>query len=155
MKKAFLFLLMIVSGLGACKKEESFDPDKQLEIDENIIKDFAAKNSLTLQRDQYGLYYAISEPGSGNVTYTAATTVKAKYIGRLLNGQVFDKNETGAIFNLGRVIPGWQIGIPKIQKGGKIRLLIPSGLAYRQVAQGPIPANSVLDFDVELLDVTN
>jgi FKBP-type peptidyl-prolyl cis-trans isomerase FkpA len=74
----------------------------------------------------------------------------------LLNGTVFDGTTTQPIsFKLGQVISGWQIGIPLIQKGGKIRLLIPSGLAYGPDGQGPIPGNAVLDFDIELLDVTN
>ncbi|HEY0177263.1 MAG TPA: FKBP-type peptidyl-prolyl cis-trans isomerase, partial [Pedobacter sp.] len=53
-------------------------------------------------------------------------------------------------FALGEVIRGWQIGIPFIQKGGQIRLLVPSLLAYQNQQNGIIPANSVLDFTVML-----
>jgi len=43
--------------------------------------------------------------------------------------------------------------VPYIKKGGKIKLLIPSALGYGSNAAGSIPANSVLIFDIELLDV--
>ena len=90
------------------------------------------------------------------ITYTANTTVSTKYTGRLLDGSVFDGGNGQVLsFKLGGVITGWQVGIPLIQKGGKIRLFIPSGLAYGCDGQGSIPANAVLDFDIELVEVTN
>ena len=56
---------------------------------------------------------------------------------------------------VGMVIPGWEEGIMMMKKGGKRTLIIPSGLAYGPNGQpGAIPANSVLLFDVELLDFT-
>jgi FKBP-type peptidyl-prolyl cis-trans isomerase FkpA len=51
------------------------------------------------------------------------------------------------------LIIGWQIGIPYIQKGGKIRLLIPSYYGYGNRAAGSIPANSILDFTITLSNV--
>ncbi|HEY1025718.1 MAG TPA: FKBP-type peptidyl-prolyl cis-trans isomerase, partial [Sphingobacteriaceae bacterium] len=78
-----------------------------------------------------------------------------KYTLRLLNGQVIPQSTAPIQFMLGGVIPGWQIGIPLIQKAGRIRLIIPSPYAYQNSSQGNIPANSVLDFDVELVDVQN
>ena len=58
-------------------------------------------------------------------------------------------------FTLGQrqVIPGWDEGIALLKKGGKATLIVPSGLAYGPNASGPIAANSVLLFDVELVDV--
>ena len=50
------------------------------------------------------------------------------------------------------VIPGWEEGIMTMKKGEKRMLIIPSGLAYGTEGSGPIPANSVLLFDVELVD---
>jgi FKBP-type peptidyl-prolyl cis-trans isomerase FkpA len=68
--------------------------------------------------------------------------------------------ETGNIhpsFTLGNVIKGWQLGIPLIKKGGIIRLLIPSRYAYGPYEQTQIglPKNAVLDFDIELYNITN
>lgn len=138
---------------GSCKKD---DPEEQTKIDDSTILKFMSDKNIPAQKHSSGIYYQILSPGTGTISYTSNTTVSTKYTGRLLNGNVFDATTSQPIsFKLGQVITGWQIGIPLIQKGGKIRLLIPSGLAYGPAGQGPIPGNAVLDFDIELLDVTN
>ncbi|WP_069659180.1 FKBP-type peptidyl-prolyl cis-trans isomerase [Arcticibacter eurypsychrophilus] len=146
---AILFMVIITS----CKKDE-YDQAKQLATDEKLINEFVVANKIeNVKRTEDGLYYVIIEPGTGNVVYNANTAINVKYTGRLLNGSVFDSGDTtikNQPFTLGELIYGWQLGIPLIQKGGKIRLLVPSYLAYGQKAAGSIPANSVLDFDVEL-----
>jgi len=50
------------------------------------------------------------------------------------------------------LIAGWQIGLPLIHKGGEIKLIVPSSLAYG-CGNGPLPANSILYFDIHLVDV--
>lgn len=153
MKRILVCVLMLITGLSACKKGKDFDPVKQAAADEQIIQNFIASKNLTAQRHSTGLYSVISNPGTGNITYNANTTVKVKYTGRFLNGSVFEQSTIE--YPVGGFIDGWKIGIPLIQKGGKIRLLIPSALAYGEGGQGNIPGNAVLDFDIELLDVTN
>ncbi|KAG0267122.1 peptidylprolyl isomerase fpr4 [Actinomortierella ambigua] len=79
-----------------------------------------------------------------------------RYIGRLTNGKVFDKNTSGKPFhfNLGRgeVIKGWDIGIQGMQLGGERRLTIPPALAYgAQGAPPDIPRNATLTFEVKLV----
>jgi FKBP-type peptidyl-prolyl cis-trans isomerase FkpA len=74
--------------------------------------------------------------------------VRATYIGKLTNGNQFDAGT--ADFGLNQVIRGWTNGIPLIKQGGKIHLYIPPSLGYGNQAQGPIPANSILIFDVTL-----
>jgi FKBP-type peptidyl-prolyl cis-trans isomerase FkpA len=149
-KNLLLILLFTSAIVSSCKKDESA-ADKQMAIDEQLIKDFIAANNITNAQSDQGVYYSVINPGTGNVVYQSNTVINVKYTGRLLNGQVFDSSSTGVQFPLGRLILGWQIGIPKIQRGGKIRLLVPSGLGYGPTAQQGIPANSVLDFDIELL----
>lgn len=152
--KSFLFILLALVSFS-CKKTTPYDAEKQLKIDEELIKTFIAANNIPAQRHQTGLYYQIITPGTGTITYTANTKVTASYTLRLLDGTLIEQSSSPVQFALGGVITGWQIGVPLIQKGGKIRLLIPSPYAYRNVAQGGIPANSVLDFDIELVDVLN
>lgn len=137
-------MLLVVTAISSCKKDE--DPDKQ-------ITDFIAKNNIAATKDASGLYYQIIKPGTGNFTYPASTSITIKYEGRLLDGTVFD-NGSGKeqTFILSQLIQGWRIGIPKIQKGGEIRLIIPPGLGYGSGATGPIPGNSVLDFTIQLSD---
>ncbi|WP_026897824.1 FKBP-type peptidyl-prolyl cis-trans isomerase [Daejeonella oryzae] len=152
----FLFFIALTITISSCKKTSSVDPEKQFAADEVLIKDFIAKNNITAIRHESGVYYQIIAPGSGSTIYSANTSVSAKYKGRLLSGSVFDEATANPIsFKLGGVIVGWQIGVPLIQKGGKIRLLIPSAYGYGQSSAGSIPANSVLDFDIELVDVQN
>ncbi|HZZ58877.1 MAG TPA: FKBP-type peptidyl-prolyl cis-trans isomerase [Opitutaceae bacterium] len=101
-----------------------------------------------------GLAYEILAPGSGPYP-TADDTVRVNYTGRLLNGTVFDSSAQHggpAEFALKGVIPGWTEGIQKINKGGKIRLYIPSNLAYGDNGTQGIPPASALVFDVELVD---
>lgn len=156
-KYFLLFSFITMFALGSCMKKDNFDPKKQADQDEAIIVKFLAANpGINAIRHSSGVYYQIITPGSGTATYSVNTNVLAKYTGRLLDGTVFDKTATQPVpFRLGDVIVGWQIGVPLIQKGGKIRLLIPSGLGYGQSGSGPIPDNAVLDFDIELVDVLN
>lgn len=155
-KYLLLFLLAGVVGLSSCIKD-TVDPYKQaqeqLTKDEVIIKKYIADNNIPALRHESGVYYQIIAPGSGSVTYTLNTKIIAKYSGKLLNGTVFDSGTFSQPINLGGLIVGWQIGIPLIQKSGKIRLIVPSGYAYGIQGQGSIGANTILDFDIELVDV--
>ena len=91
--------------------------------------------------------------GSGDVSYQNNTSVKFKYSLSLLNGQLLaEDSQYSNLFSQLPVI-GLQIGIYKIKPGGKIRLLIPSAYGFGPREQGGIPANSVLDYSVELMEV--
>jgi FKBP-type peptidyl-prolyl cis-trans isomerase FkpA len=154
--KLYLFSIIMTLGLSSCLKDDYVDPTVQAEKDDATIVKFIADNKISAIKHPSGLYYQIIQSGSGNISYSVNTTVTANYTGRLLSGQVFDKSTTQPLsFKLGQVIVGWQIGVPLIQKGGKIRLFIPSGYAYGPQGSGAIPSNSVLDFDIELVDVQN
>ena len=155
MKLLKLFLLFVMAGAVISCKKDAYDAEKQLKADEELIKAFVAKNNIPAQRHETGVYYHIVSSGTGNFKYSANTRVTVKYTLRLLDGSVIPQTTAPIEFTLGGVIPGWQIGVPLIQKGGKIRLLVPSPYAYRNSAQGGIPANSVLDFDIELIDAQN
>jgi len=151
--KHLLLLVCIAGCFTACKKDEH-DAEKQFTADTTAIRNFIVANKISAIKDQSGIFYQIIAPGSGSVTYSTTTSVTSDYEGRLLNGQVFDSSKgTPITFTLGGVITGWQLGIPKIQKGGTIRLLIPSYYGYENRTVGSIPANSVLDFTVTLTDV--
>jgi FKBP-type peptidyl-prolyl cis-trans isomerase FkpA len=152
--KSLLWLLLFVPVMiSGCKKDEPYDADAQLQKDEEQIKNYLAANNILAERHPSGVYYVISAEGQGSVTYTESTSVKVTYTLKLLGGQVIPQPDEAVTFALGGVIVGWQIGIPLIQKGGKIRLFIPSGYAYGPRPQGNIPANSILDFEIDLLDV--
>ena len=158
-KFKYIILLVCIAGcFAACKKNvpvDDYDPNPQFMADTTAIRAFIKTNNIPAQKDSYGIFYQIIEPGSGSVTYQGSTKITADYDGRLLNGTLFDSSKgTPVSFTLGQVIAGWQIGIQKIQKGGKIRLIIPSYYGYGTASpSSSIPANSVLDFTITLTDV--
>jgi FKBP-type peptidyl-prolyl cis-trans isomerase len=86
-------------------------------------------------------------------------TITVKYTGTLQDGTVFDSTDKHggepATFQLakGSLIQGWVDGIPGMKVGGERKLVIPPDLGYGGNAQGSIPANSTLIFDITLVDV--
>lgn len=102
-----------------------------------------------------GLEYVVMTEGIGE-SPKATDTVSVHYTGKLLNGTVFDSSvQRGEPieFPLNGVIPGWTEGVQLMKPGAKYVFYIPSNLAYGPNGQGPIPANSDLIFEVELLKV--
>jgi FKBP-type peptidyl-prolyl cis-trans isomerase FklB len=102
-----------------------------------------------------GLQYEILVAAEG-VMPEATDTVTTHYHGTLIDGTVFDSSyDRGqpASFPLNGVIPGWTEGLQLMAIGAKWRLYIPPDLAYGEQDRGPIPANSTLIFDVELLEI--
>ncbi len=103
-----------------------------------------------------GLQYKVLHKGEGTEHPTKASTVTVHYHGTLINGTVFDSSvERGEpiSFKLNQVIKGWQEGLTYMVPGDKVRLFIPSPLAYGKSGTGPIPPASALIFDVELLEI--
>jgi FKBP-type peptidyl-prolyl cis-trans isomerase FkpA len=151
LKTKFLLLLFVVLATASSCSKDNYDVEKQAAIDDQIIADFIAKNNIQAVKHSSGLYYQVLAPGTGP-SVTAASTVGVNYEGRLLNGSQFDKSTKTMNFALTGVIEGWTIGVPLIKVGGRIRLIIPSTLGYRNTSPGPgIPKNSVLDFTIDLI----
>lgn len=124
---------LILLALAACKAEESPTGPGSLVIEDLVV-------------------------GTGQ-TAAAGNTVTVHYVGRLLNGTQFDSSyDAGRPFTFrlgaGQVIQGWDQGVPGMRVGGRRRLTIPPSLGYGDRAQGPIPANSTLVFEIELLGVS-
>jgi FKBP-type peptidyl-prolyl cis-trans isomerase FkpA len=93
--------------------------------------------------------------GTG-VQPTADDIVKVNYRGTLADGTEFDssaKHGGPATFPLGRVIPCWTQGVQKMKVGGKAKLTCPAATAYGERGIGPIPPNSDLTFEVELVGI--
>ncbi len=147
--KIKLLLLLFAFCFFACEKTK----EEQAATDEKIITKYISDNKLNAKATGSGLYYVISTQGTG-INPVLSSTVTVNYKGYLSDGTVFDQSPAvGISFGLSQVIKGWQEGIPYFKKGGKGILLIPSALGYGAQQTGSIPANSVLIFDIELLNV--
>ena len=157
MKKYIFILSMVVLGLSSCIKNDSpppFDPVAQAKIDDAAIQTYLnAHTDIIARKDSSGLYYQVLTEGTG-AAITNASTVKVSYVGTTLNGTQFDANEnyTTALAASTNIITGWKIGVPKVKTGGKILLILPSGLAYGPNGNGPIPPNSVIIFTITVKD---
>jgi FKBP-type peptidyl-prolyl cis-trans isomerase FkpA len=104
-----------------------------------------------------GLQYEVIKKGTG-AKPTKADKVKVHYVGTLIDGKEFDssvKRGQPVEFPLANVIPGWTEGLQLMNVGSKYKFVIPSNLAYGEsgAPQGGIGPNSVLIFEVELLDI--
>jgi FKBP-type peptidyl-prolyl cis-trans isomerase len=106
--------------------------------------------------DSTGLQYKVIEEGTGAMP-TPEDVVKVHYRGTLIDGTEFDSSygKDPAQFQLNKVIKGWTIGLQKMKVGSKFMFYIPAELGYGANPRpgGPIKPNSVLIFEVELLDI--
>jgi FKBP-type peptidyl-prolyl cis-trans isomerase FkpA/FKBP-type peptidyl-prolyl cis-trans isomerase FklB len=118
---------------------------------------FLAENATKegVQTTASGLQYKVETMGTGPKP-VATDTVKVHYRGTLLDGTEFDssyaRNEPIS-FGLNRVIAGWTEGVQLMPVGSKFMFYIAPDLAYGEGGGGPIPPNSTLVFEVELLDI--
>ena len=102
-----------------------------------------------------GLQYEILTQGKG-AKPKAGDNVKVHYEGKLTDGTIFDSSRQRGepvTFRLDQVIPGWTEGLQLMPVGSIYRFTIPANLAYGEQGAGPIPPNSVLTFEVELLGI--
>ncbi len=114
---------------------------------------FCSANNIIYTEHSSGLFYQVLSAGGG-ATPSSTSTISVTYTGTLLNGTIFDSTSTPATFALSTLIDGWKIGMPLIQKGGRIKLVIPSALAWSCSGSGTkIPSNAPVFFDVTLTDV--
>ena len=104
------------------------------------------------------LLIEVLEVGSGELAAQKGHTVRVHYVGTLENGTKFDSSlDRGEPFEFplgaGYVIPGWDLGVQGMRVGEKRKLTIPPHLGYGENGVGPIPGNSTLVFEVELVEV--
>ncbi len=163
--KKFLALSLISFLLVKCNKFDKADTGgQQCTYDACAVKapateiqsvqDYLTANNITATQHCSGLFYKVERAGTG-IAPSACSAVTIRYIGKLTNGTIFDQTQgTNTYSNyLPNLIIGWTNGVPFINTGGKIHLYIPPSLGYGSQANGSIPANSILIFEIELVSV--
>lgn len=157
--------------LGRFKNEQETMEDHKKEVElgkvaeVKAVEDYLAKNNIKgAQKTKNGAYVLVEVPGDQNLKADSGKQASVMYRGRLMkDGKVFDTNMDTTmhhtdpfklVVGTGMAIPGWDEGISYFGKGGKGKIFIPSALGYGPQASGPIPANSNLIFEVEIVDVT-
>lgn len=145
------------------KRDDSIKAAIQKSIDDNLLQQYFKMHNITPMKTETGIYYTISKEGTGTVAkdgYNASIN----YTGKLMNGKVFDSNTDTSFHHVeplkveigkGRVIKGWDQGLKLLKKGSVATLYIPSTLAYGSTDRPNIPANSIMIFDMEVVDLYN
>jgi FKBP-type peptidyl-prolyl cis-trans isomerase FklB len=130
------------------------------ERNKTAAADFLAKNATKkdVHTTASGLQYKVIKPGDANAPAILATDdVDVNYRGRLIDGSEFDNSYSRGVpstFQVGQVIKGWTEALMMMKPGASYTLYIPPDLAYGERGKPPkIPSNSLLIFDVELVDV--
>ncbi|HSZ73035.1 MAG TPA: FKBP-type peptidyl-prolyl cis-trans isomerase [Cytophagaceae bacterium] len=127
----------------------------QMKTDSTIIVDYLAKNKIKTQRTPQGVHLDFKKVNKQGINLIKGDSVKVYYVGRLLDGTEFDRSGDKPFtlaLGYGQVIPGWEDALLQMKKGEKAIVYIPSPLAYGERGNRGIPPNSVLVFEIEVLD---
>jgi FKBP-type peptidyl-prolyl cis-trans isomerase FkpA len=116
--------------------------------------DFLVRNSRAggVVTSPTGLQKKVLTAGRGGAHPTDTDVALVMYEGKLLDGSTFDKSQQPTPMPIAGVVPGFGEALKSMSKGEKARFWLPPALGYGERANGPIPANSTLVFDVELID---
>jgi len=134
-------------------KKQTAKASENMKLGEEYLEKNKKKQGVQVTKS--GIQYRVIKDGAG-VPPKATDTVKVHYKGTLIDGTEFDssyKRNQPAEFPLDQVIPGWTEGLQLMKPGSKYELVIPSALGYGAQGNQSIPGNSVLIFEVELLEV--
>lgn len=151
-----LGFFLIAAAFVACEKEVPYDSEKELEADDATIAKYLVDSSQTATKHSSGLYYNIIKPGTGAQVLETDTIYGNYTLKKLKDTVLLSKSQDSTFkFMLPGYFAGWKTGISLIRPGGKIRLLIPSALAYQQrpVSSPMIPPYSILDITLEIVSV--
>ena len=141
----------------------------QIKKDSTTIGNYLKEKGLDALATRSGLRYLVKKEGTGAIGQ-AGKTAYVHYAGFLLNGKMFDtslaaiakennfdnggKNEPyPVVINTAGVIAGWDEMLMLMNKGMKVTVFVPSHLGYGGPGSGLIPPNSVMMFDMEVMDI--
>lgn len=156
-KEEIQALLMNLDKTMKAKQQEAAikESEASLAAGQTFLADNAKKEGVMVTES--GIQYSVLTASDGEKP-AATDTVKVHYTGTFINGEKFDSSydrKEPTVFPLNRVIRGWTEGVQLMSVGSKFKFTIPSDLAYGPNGnpQGGIPGNSVLEFEIELLEI--
>lgn len=157
------FLSALIAGIFACKEEQL---NSQAIEDEELIQDYLKRNNLEATRTNSGLYYIFTKRNETGEPAKGKSTAYVHYVGRFLNDSIFaqctkesyDPEGSNPYYfrfrmNNGEVIRAWDEAVMLMKKGEKIRIIIPSHLGYGTTGRGPVPPNTVVQYEIDLEDL--
>jgi len=132
---------------------------KQKRLDEMIALFAQLKQNTNIIELPDGLRYEIVKAGTGPYPQPGQVAI-ADYTGRLVDGRVFDRTDNEPLhMQIGLLMPGLNEGLQKINKGGELKLYAPPALGYGDEDSSSVissvPADSVLIYDIKLLEIEN
>jgi FKBP-type peptidyl-prolyl cis-trans isomerase FkpA len=148
--RVFLSFFIFFLALSSCQTYS----DSDLSTFDEKIQKFIKKSKIKYQKSESGLYYFIEKEGEGDFV-KLTDEVSFTYEGRLLDGTVFDgENKRKPIkFQVSKLIQAWQETMLYLKKGGKAKIISPPQLGYGDYDLEDIPKNSILVFELEVVDV--
>lgn len=147
--KLWIGLALVLAAAAALAYAGTYEAVTTGASNDDFLSDNGSEDGIVTTAS--GLQYKILKPGEG-ASPTVTDTALVKYVGQTRDGNIFDENEQTPM-PVGGVVPGFSEALQLMQKGGEYRIWIPSELGYGEQSPGPeLPANSILIFDVTLLD---
>jgi len=151
---SLIAVLILVSLFTSCLDTDSgpnLSLEEQWAIDTTAIGNYLRSNNISALKDVSGVRVVIESLGTA-FPPKFSSTVKVSYTGRFLSEEIFDQG-TNVTFDMGDLIPGFQIGLALLPEGTKAKIYVPSTYAYGNRDVNDIPANSNLIFEIELVEV--
>ena len=157
--KQFFAVLVVFSVLcSSCGKKETGCEPVPVANEKSQLIAYCNANNISYTEHTSGVYYQIMDPGTGP-SPTTASTISFVYTGKHFDNTVFDASANPVTYPLSGLIDAWKITLPLIKKGGRIKIITPSALAYsctgskNNLGQVVIQPNEPLFFEVTLSDV--
>ena len=144
--RILFFLLILI--LGACSTYSEGD----LKNFDKRIKEWIGQQDIPYKNTDSGLYYYFERMGQGpKIKYTDSVTVQFK--GTLLDGTIFEIEKVPLTFAVNEVIIAWKELLLMSKRSAKVKIIVPPQLGYGNHKLDKIPQNSILFYEIEIIDI--
>ena len=143
-----LLCLLLILILGAC----STYSDEDLKGFDKTIREWIRQQNIQYKSTDSGLYYYFENKGQGQkIKYTDSVTVQFK--GTLLDSTIFEIEKVPVTFAVNEVIIAWKEVLLMSGRNAKIKIIVPPQLGYGNHKLDKIPQNSILLYEIEIIDI--